>query len=134
MSKFIDILKKDINTKVPELCKKEKEDDNVNEETNNDNNNLQYDPNIKNPNDEFEREYMSKIFDLKLEFKDEIEQEGLPFMNRLHNVNYTFFDYIKYNSNNFRKIINKVTLHNEEYLREINDDDNDISKIYDNVD
>jgi hypothetical protein len=79
------------------------------------------DPNIKNYEDEFDIKYSSKIIDIKLEFKEYIEELCLPFLDKnrsFTDVSYNINDYIKYNCNNLIKIKNSVEKENEEYLKE----------------
>ena len=79
------------------------------------------DPNIKNYEDEFDIKYSSKIIDIKLEFKEYIEELCLPFLDKnrsFTDVSYNIYDYIKYNCNNLIKIKNSVEKENEEYLKE----------------
>jgi hypothetical protein len=87
---------------------------------------IKFDPNIKNYEDEFDIEYSLKIIDIKLEFKEYIENMCLPFLDkniRMNDYSYNFNDYIKYNSKNLIKIKNNIQEQNEEYLNQLEDDD-----------
>jgi len=94
------------------------------------------DLNIKNSEDEFDFEYSSKIIDIKLEFKEYIDNICLPFLDKNRKIldcSYNFNDYIKYNSKNLIKIKNKVQKENEAYLRQLEDDEeNDNYEYYEN--
>jgi hypothetical protein len=90
---------------------------------------------IKNYEDEFDFEYSSKIIDIKIEFKEYIKNLGLPFFDKNRtfiDTSYNFNDYIKYNSNNLIKIKNKVEKENEEYLKELEEDEEIDNYYYDN--
>ena len=79
------------------------------------------DLNIKDPDEEFELLYNNKIIDLKLEFLEIINNEGLPFLNNkkiLNNIYNKFFDFIKYNSKNYDNVIKNVEKQNIEYLNQ----------------
>jgi len=91
------------------------------------------DPNIKDYDDEFDIKHSYDIINIKFEFKEFIEKMGLPFMDKnksLFDISYNFNDYIKYNSKNLIKIKNKVDKENEEYLKEMEEEEED--EFYDN--
>ena len=69
--------------------------------------------------DEFDHKYFSKIVDLKIEFKEYIDFEALPFFNLNTNIDYsnTFYDFIKNNSENYKKLVIEIENINEEYLK-----------------
>ena len=94
------------------------------------------DPNIKDFEDEFDIKYSSKIIDIKLEFKEYIENLCLPFLDKnrsFTDFSYNFNDFIKYNSKNLIKIKNKIEKENEEYLKEIEEDEeNNYNENYEN--
>ena len=56
------------------------------------------------------------IVDIKLEFKDYIDDLCLPFLNKNSNI---FYDFIKYNCYNLDIVKNKVENENKEYLKEL---------------
>ena len=97
------------------------------------------DLNIKDPDEEFELLYNNKIIDLKLEFLEIINNEGLPFLNNkkiLNNIYNKFFDFIKYNSKNYDNVIKNVEKQNIEYLNqtELSDEENLNNDTYDFTD
>jgi hypothetical protein len=97
------------------------------------------DLNIKDPDEEFELLYNNKIIDLKLEFLEIINHEGLPFLNNkkiLNNIYNKFFDFIKYNSKNYDNVIKNVEKQNIEYLNqtELSDEENLNNDTYDFTD
>jgi hypothetical protein len=73
---------------------------------------------LKNPEDEFERLYFSKIVDLKVDFTDYLKEEALPFLDRFNYKNdYSFYNFIKYYSHNYYEIVDSVEKENEEIIR-----------------
>jgi len=124
---WVNILKKNDNVFQKEIIKKKVEEKKVI---------IVNDPNIKNFEDEFDFEYSSKIIDIKLEFKEYIEKICLPFFDKNRTTldySYNFNDYVKYNSKNLIKIKNKVQKENEEYLKQLEDEEeNDNYEYYEN--
>jgi hypothetical protein len=91
------------------------------------------DYNIKNIDEEFHKIYSAALVDLKLEFREYIEDEGLPFLNIYNNTSeYNFNDFIKYNSSNYLKLNMKIEKENEEYLNEKIEEENEIMEEYQN--
>lgn len=80
------------------------------------------DPFIKDYEEEFDIIYSNKIYDIKLEFKEVIDNMALPFLNILNKSNYNFFDFIKFNSTNIDKIKIKIEQENQEYLKDLEED------------
>ena len=83
------------------------------------------DPFIKDFNEEFDKIYNSKIIELKLEFKEYIEEEALPFLNKGNYTDYTFYDFIKENCYNLEKVKENVDKENEEYLESLEMEENE---------
>lgn len=114
---WIDILKKndnDFETKLSE------ENTTIHEEK------IQIlDLNIKDLDDEFDKIYFDKIIEVKLEFKEFIEEEGFPFLNKRNNSDFTFYDFIKENSTNFYCLKELVDKENTEYLNDIEIEENE---------
>ena len=80
---------------------------------------------IKDVNEEFDKEYSSKIIDIKIDFRDYIEKEYLPFLNIL-NINtskHNFYDFIKKNSENYKKLMKVIEKENEETLKQLENDE-----------
>jgi hypothetical protein len=124
---WVNILKKNDNEFQKEIEKKNIEEKKVI---------IINDPYIKNFEDEFDIEYSYKIINIKLEFKEYIEKLSLPFLDKnriIVDYSYNFNDYIKYNSKNLIKIKNKIEKENEEYLKQLEDDEvNDYYENYEN--
>ena len=83
---------------------------------------------IKNIEEEFEKIYSLKIIDIKFDFKEHIENEALPFMNKTIHTNYNFYDFydfIKNNCINYYKLSNNIDKENKEYLDSLKDDEHD---------
>jgi hypothetical protein len=121
---WVNILKKNDNVFKKEIPnKREKEEEVI----------IFNDPNIKDYDDEFDIKHSYDIINIKFEFKEFIEKMGLPFMDKnksLFDTSYNFNDYMKYNSKNLIKIKNKVDKENEEYLKEMEEEEED--EFYDN--
>jgi hypothetical protein len=94
----------------------------TNDDTNDKKDNI-IDINIKDKDDEFDKKYLSKISDLKFEFKEYIDYQALPFLNNLNTKNYNFYDFIKNNSENYKNVIRQVEKENEEYLKQLEEDE-----------
>ena len=92
------------------------------------------DYNIRDYEEEFDLKYSANIVNLKIDFKDYIDELCLPFLNMnnfYYNKNkdiynnheniyqYTFYDFIKYNSKNYSKLKNKIDKENKEYIKEL---------------
>jgi hypothetical protein len=83
--------------------------------------------NIKDVDDEFEREYSLIIHDIMFDFKEYIKEEQLPFMNKLNMTGkYLVEDFFKYFSTNYNDIKDKVEKENEEYLKELEEEENEL--------
>lgn len=86
---------------------------------------------IKDIEEEFEKIYGLKISDIKFDFKEYIENEALPFMNKTiyNNYNYNyydFYDFIKNNCNNYYKVIKNVDKENKEYFELLKEEENEL--------
>lgn len=80
-------------------------------------------PELKDYDEEFERIYNLTIHDLKFDFGEFIREQFLPFLNKTHNFNYSFYDFIKNNSKNYLEIIEIVDKDNENYLKELEEEE-----------
>jgi hypothetical protein len=69
---------------------------------------IQEDTNILDIDNEFDKIYFNTIVDIKLEFNDYIKDQCLPFLNKMNLTNYSFYDFIKYNSVNYDKLFVKI--------------------------
>lgn len=120
---WLDILKKndkefDKNIKLSEI--EQEEENNINE----------IDSNIKDIEEEFDKIYLDKIIDIKLELKEYIDCEALPFLNKNNYTDNNFYNFIKYNSENYFKLEVKIEKENEAYLESIEIEDNEIYDEY----
>jgi len=86
------------------------------------------DSNIKDINNEFDNMYSIKIMDLKYDFKEYINELALPFLDGT-NKN-SFYNFIKNNCSNYKKLEKEINSTNDEYINEIQDQNDDI--FYDN--
>ena len=83
------------------------------------------DLNIKDLDEEFDKIYFDKILEIKLEFKEFIEDEAFPFLNKRNTTNYNFYDFIKENSTNLYCLKELVDKENTEYLNDIEIEENE---------
>jgi hypothetical protein len=81
---------------------------------------------IKDVEEEFEKIYGLKILDIKFDFREYIQNEALPFMNKTIFGKYDFYDFIKNNCINFYKVHKDVEKENNEYLESLNDEENEM--------
>ena len=70
------------------------------------------------PDDRFDLLYSNKLSSISVEFKELIKELGLPYLNK-RNINYNLYDFIKYNSNNYKIIVNNY----EKELNNMNDNE-----------
>ena len=122
MTSWKDILKK--TDKDFAVVLKEPEEGHVEEQI------IEVDYNIKCPDEEFTFMYDAIICDIKLGFRDYLKEEGMPFMDKTINTEYNFYDFIKFNSENYEIIKATVEVENEEYRKECNDESSEY--YYDN--
>ena len=78
---------------------------------------------LKDSEEEFEFSFSTTITDIKIYFKNYIEDNALPFLDNRSFNDYNFYDFIKYNSENFAKLCKKIEKENEEYENEIDEDE-----------
>jgi hypothetical protein len=119
MSKWTDILKKNNKEFQTKIVKAEIK---VNEET-------EYieDHNIKDIDDEFENKYSSVIHDIMFDFKEYIIKNQLPFLNKPNMTGkYLVEDFFKKFTVNYLELKEKVEKENEEYLKELEEEENDL--------
>jgi len=77
--------------------------------------------------DEYDRLYLDKIFDIRMEFKKSVEDYNLPFLNKTNMTGkFLFEDYIKYNSKNYEKLARKIENENNEILKQIEEENNEV--------
>jgi hypothetical protein len=81
-----------------------------------------YDPNIKDIDEEYEKIYSLKIHDILFDFKELIKEDCLPFLNN-KSTNDLFFEFIKFNSNNYYKLKEIIINENQEYLQELHEEE-----------
>jgi hypothetical protein len=78
---------------------------------------------LKDVEEEFDYTFNSTITDIKIDFADYIKELGLPFLDKNSINDYSFYDFIKYNSENFIKLSEKIQKENEEYENEDDEDE-----------
>ena len=81
----------------------------------------------KNADDEFEYKYSNKVTDISIDFNDFLLKQYLPFndkcvLDKTFDPNYTFHDFIKYHSKEYKKICNHVREFNDEIDRKIEEE------------
>lgn len=92
---------------------------------------IEYDHNILDVDDEFDNLYFRKIIEIKIEFKDLINDLALPFLDNNNTFNkslselYNFNDFIKENSVNYTKLSIKIDNENNEYLTNLENEEYD---------
>ena len=84
-----------------------------------------FDLNIKDLDEEFDKIYFDKILEIKLEFKEFIEEEAFPFLNKRNTADYNFYDFIKENSTNLYNLKELVDKENNNYLIDIEAEENE---------
>ena len=78
-----------------------------------------------NIDDEFDRLHFSKIINIKVDFKEYFEKNGIPLFNKKCVKDNFFFKFIKFNSINYKNTITFVNTENERILEEeANENDN----------
>lgn len=119
MSKWIDILKKNDKEFETELKNNNDITDDENETVD--------DLNLKDVDDEFEREYSLIIHDIMFQFKEYIKDEQLPFMNQINMTGkYLPEDFFKQFTINYIELKEKIEKENEEYLQELEEEENEL--------
>lgn len=72
--------------------------------------------NLKNSDEEFEFIFNKVLVNIKVDFENYINNQAFPFMdNNLNLKSYNFYDFLKYNSQNYIDVVNKVDEENNEY-------------------
>tara|TARA_E500000178_G_C16748869_1_gene629454 strand:- start:260 stop:658 length:399 start_codon:yes stop_codon:yes gene_type:complete len=87
----------------------------------------EYDDCYRDPNEEFEYKYSSKITNIVIDFEDYLLQECLPFndkcvLDKTFDLNYTFHDFIKFHSKDYKKICEHAEEYNNEIDRKIEEE------------
>ena len=85
--------------------------------------------NLKNIDDEFDYIHHRNILNISFEFRNYISYNFYPFMDKL-NTTYNIFDFIKENSNEYTKVINKVEKYNNELIKEYNQEQDELEKEF----
>jgi len=82
--------------------------------------------NLKDPEEEFEFIFNKLLVNIKVDFENYINNQAFPFMdNNLNLKSYNFYDFLKYNSQNYIDIVNKVEEENNEYTIDIEKEDDE---------
>jgi hypothetical protein len=94
---------------------------------------------FKNTDEEFEYKYNSIIIDIKIIFEDHIDNYYLPFLNKITNLKYNLYDFIKEHCEEYDKINESVIIDNkliqddiDKEQREIQEELEDDIDLYDN--
>jgi len=85
--------------------------------------------NLKNIDDEFDYIHHRNILNISFEFRNYISYNFYPFMDKL-NTTYNIFDFIKENSYEYTKVINKVEKYNNELIKEYNQEQDELEKEF----
>lgn len=112
---WADILKKNDNEFQTEFYKESIQHEIIYEENN--------DPYIKNIDDEFEYIYINKIMDIKDNFKEYIDSQAFPFLNKNSHSTLNFYIFIKNNCFNLLNLEKIVEKENKEYFEDIENED-----------
>ena len=96
--------------------------------------NNENDENIKDADNEFEKEYNIAVIDIKIDFLKTVRShmKYYCFFKNTYNISkYNFYDFIKNCSNNYYNIINKVDKDNNKYInllieKEKEEEENDL--------
>lgn len=122
INNWISVLEKNKNQFETNLEKKV-EDTEIIEE----NNHLDF---YRDIDDEFEHKYLSKICDIKYEFKTYIENECFPFINKSYYGIHDFYDFIKYNCTNYYALEEEINVEYEKQLEEENNIEESFDENY----
>lgn len=81
----------------------------------------EHDPRILDVDDEFDNNHAINIYDIKFDFKLFLEEECLPFLDKnfFNGEEHQFYEFIKYNSENYYKLSEKIDQENAEYLKQV---------------
>lgn len=119
MSKWVDILKKNEKEFETNIKKNYSETMECSESTE--------DHNLKDVDDEFENEFSLIIHNIMFDFKKYIKNEQLPFMNKTNMTSkYLVNDFFKLFSTNYIDVKNRVDKDNEEYLKDLEEEENEL--------
>lgn len=83
---------------------------------------------FKDVEDEFEYKYLNKLTDISIEFRDYVNKNYLPFMDKIMYVKYNIYDFIKNNSEEFTKTLNHVEEYNKDLIKEYDKELEEIEK------
>ena len=101
-----------VNNKIEDVIKSSNDSDS-------EYNNFENDENIKDADNEFEKEYNISIIDIKFDFIRVVRSHMKYycfFKNTYNTSKYNFYDFIKNCSNNYYDIINNVDKNNNKYI------------------
>ena len=83
---------------------------------------------FKDIDEEFEYQYLNRMTNISIDFRDYISKNYLPFMDKHIPIKYTIYDFLKNNSEELFKTTKKVTDYNEELINEYNKEQEEIMK------
>ena len=73
---------------------------------------------FKDIDDEYDFKYLRGITDISIDFRDYIYKNYLPFMDKMINVEYHIYDFLKYNSVEYNKTLQQVDDYNNNLMKE----------------
>lgn len=83
---------------------------------------------FKDIEDEYDFKYLREITDISIDFRDYINKNYLPFMDRMINVEYHIYDFLKYNSIEYNKTLQQVEDYNNNLMKEYDKELEEIEK------
>ena len=78
--------------------------------------------------DEFDYKYLSKLTDISIDFRDYIYKNYLPFMDKMINVEYHIYDFIRLNSKEYQNTVKHVKEYNDNLIEEYEKEQEEIQK------
>jgi len=118
---YADIAKKNTDVIQPKIKKEEKKKEIVVY-------NKYSDLVFKDIEDEYDFKYLREITDISIDFRDYIYNNYLPFMDRMINVEYHIYDFLKYNSIEYNKTLQQVEDYNNNLMKEYDKELEEIEK------
>jgi len=83
---------------------------------------------FKDLEDEFDYKYLNKLTDISIDFRDYIYKNYLPFMDKMINVEYHIYDFIRLNSEEYQNTIKHVKEYNDTLIEEFEKEQEEIEK------
>jgi|TARA_B110000483_G_scaffold43534_2_gene54378 RNase adaptor protein for sRNA GlmZ degradation len=83
---------------------------------------------FKDVEDEFDFKYLRNITDISIDFRDYINKNYLPFMDKIIGIEYHIYDFLKYNSKEYHKTLKHVEEYNNNLIEEYDKELEEIEK------